>query len=416
MEVHLGDKDMREKWKYGIFLLFFYFFLLKDYVENVFGFIKYVDEIIALIAIPLFVLKISKNNYRLKILKGGYGVCIVIFLLTGFIGNILYQYQSILHVAIPDAFLCVKFWMTIYVGQFAFRGFSLDKYSKRIYFHIRLVIWIYTVLIIFDNFVTGIFTASIRYGMRSTQLFYTHPTVFSFCCVFLISILFSIRKSVAGSGKYFIWIALLMCTTLRSKAMGAALVFILIYYFVYMRKKKMQLRTLLLFIPVVFLIAWDQIVYYFFSSIQGDSARYQLLVKAVQIANDHTPFGAGFGTFGSYLSGVVYSPLYSMYEISNVNGLRVGDTSYISDSFWPMILGQAGWIGVVMMLIAIWRLYKSIQKLQPQNIEYYASGICIILYLLIASVAESAFVHPLAIPLALWLGFILSNGSFAHRN
>ena len=55
----------------------------------------------------------------------------------------------------------------------------------------------------------------------------------------------------------------------------------------------------------------------FFSSIIPDSARYQLLTKAFEIARDMFPLGAGFATFGSYYSGVYYSSVYAAYGLSN---------------------------------------------------------------------------------------------------
>ena len=43
---------------------------------------------------------------------------------------------------------------------------------------------------------------------------------------------------------------------------------------------------------------------------------------------------------------------------------------------------------------------------------FYASAISVLSYLLIASTAESAFVHPVAIPIALWLGVIMNKDTF----
>lgn len=136
-------------------------------------------------------------------------------------------------------------------------------------------------------------------------------------------------------------------------------------------------------------------------------ARYQLLVKSVEIAIDHFPFGSGFASFASYFSGVFYSPLYSIYGISNVFGLGAGGTWFVSDSFWPMILAQFGWIGLFAFCVALLILFNSVQQLHKISHAYYTSGLSILAYLVIASAAESAFVNPLAIPLAIWLGVLL---------
>ena len=95
-----------------------------------------------------------------------------------------------------------------------------------------------------------------------------------------------------------------MCSSLRSKAFAAVFVFCIIYYFVFIREKKITLKTFLIFVPVIVFMVGDQIEYYFFSDIQSDSARYQLLVTSLSIAKNSFPFGTGFGTFGSYMSAI----------------------------------------------------------------------------------------------------------------
>lgn len=166
-----------------------------------------------------------------------------------------------------------------------------------------------------------------------SELMYSHPTVFVAYCVLLSMILLAVKDYARN---YKVWLVaqlILMCTTLRSKAFAAAVAIVLICYFVFYRKKKFSFRTLILFIPLAIALGWEQIEYYFFSSIQSDSARYQLLIVSIEIAKDHFPLGSGFGTFASYYSGLSYSPLYRIYGLTNVNGLRQGATSFVSDSF-----------------------------------------------------------------------------------
>lgn len=404
-------RNNRQTKKFYLFLIFFYFFIFKDPLEQKFGLIGYADELLALLSIPLFIQDFEKKNLKIRIKHerlsaGGYGKYIVIFLLIGIISGFVFKYQTFKY-SFYDLFNCVKFWLAIYVGKRIFTGFDINKYAKRIYRHIKFITLFYLVLLILD-WQFHIFPASMRYGLRSTYLIYSVPTVFNACCMFVIMILLDIKESVSG---YIIWLSILlflMCTTLRSKAWASVAAILLICYFIFYRKKKFTFRTVILFIPVAIFIGWDQIAFYFFSSIQNDSARYQLLSKSISIAIDHFPFGSGFGTFASYYSGINYSPLYSIYGISSVTGLIEGRASFISDSFWPMILAQTGFLGTLMYIMAIIRLFQSIQQLRRLNICFYASGLSAICYLLISSIAESSFVHPTAIPIAVMLGYILS--------
>jgi hypothetical protein len=132
------------------------------------------------------------------------------------------------------------------------------------------------------------------------------------------------------------------------------------------------------------------------------------LITSFQIANDYFPFGTGLGTFASYFSTVNYSPIYFLYGLSNVNGLRLNATNFASDSFWPMIIGQSGWIGFIAYVVAVIMLFIAIQKLYKINLSFYAAALIGLIYVLIASMAEAAFVHPVVIPLAAMIGFMLS--------
>lgn len=399
---------LNSRQSYLFFLMFFYFFMLKDWIERIIGFVGYADEIIALLAIPIFILQLLKKRERIKKHSNKWTFSILISVVCGLLGNIIYRYQPFLQAALPDVLICVKFWLCIYVGQNSLARLDLNRYGKNIYNHVKALTIVYSMLIFADQFF-HIFPADIRYGLRSTQLFYGYAFVFAACCVILLTLLFVIRESISHRQFciFSIWLSILMCTTLRSRALGCAMMYWLIFYFVYIRKKKISIKSLLLFLPVVVLLGWNQIEYYFFSDIQDNSARFQLLIKSIQIANERFPIGAGFGTFGSYYSAVVYSPLYYLYGLSTVHGLIEGNAMFVSDSYWPMVLGQFGWIGLFATIIAVYLLFREIQKHRKRIPSYYSACLFILAYLLIESTSSSAFVHPLSIPMALLLGHFI---------
>lgn len=392
-----------------IYIVLFYFFIFRDYLENVVAVAQYVDEFVAALAIPLFVIELRNNNFKIKIRREGYAIWLIVFVITGLLGNVIYHYQPLFQAALPDFFLNLKFWLAIYTGSWAYRNFSVEKYSERMFAHIKFITWLFTILIV-TSWLFKIFPAEVRYGIRSTQLFFSHSTVMAAISTYIIALLMSIREHTGKKGNiYFVWWLVILCSTMRSKAWGAAMAFVLIYYFTYVRKKKIQVRTLLLFVPLIGLLGWNQIEYYFFSDIQSGSARYQLLNKSFMIMRDYFPIGTGFGTYASHYSAVIYSPLYAMYGISHIQGLTQEDASFVSDSFWPMIFAQTGVIGTLAFVMVIWKLYKKIQSVRIYSKAYYVSAFCILAYVLISSMAESAFSHTLMIPMALWLGYLLQD-------
>jgi hypothetical protein len=74
--------------------------------------------------------------------------------------------------------------------------------------------------------------------------------------------------------------------------------------------------------------------------------RNALYVGSVAIARDHLPLGAGLGRFGSHMSRESYSPVYQAYGLELVSGLQEADPVAVTDTFWPMVLGETGVIGL----------------------------------------------------------------------
>lgn len=96
-------------------------------------------------------------------------------------------------------------------------------------------------------------------------------------------------------------------------------------------------------------------------------ARTALYIRSVAIAWDHFPFGAGLGRYGSWMSRVEYSPVYEQYGLHTVPGLRPHDPRYATDTFWPMVLGELGAVGLVaygvFVMALAWNLLRGVRKL-----------------------------------------------------
>ena len=203
--------------------------------------------------------------------------------------------------------------------------------------------------------------------------------------------------------KYIGILFFVITNTLRIKTFFFIIVFLIISIYLNKTNKKITFSKIGIIVCICILIAYNQIEYYFFTS--DDIARGVLLETSIKIANDHFPFGAGFATFGSYFSAVNYSPIYLKYNIHNIHGLTKENPTFLSDSFWPMLVGQLGYIGTSFYLICIILLLIKIQKNYSFENKYeYIAKISVLAYLMISSTSESAFVNPMAISLALILG------------
>lgn len=385
-----------------IFLLIFLLFVFENPLESLWKGFGYYDELVAAFAIPLLLIKFKR--YSINTIKIVF--LLLIFVVIGLIGNIFSSIQP-LSVAIKDILLNTKFWLAMIVGEYFGRKYSVKKHACFIARTTSVLVFLFFILIILDN-LFDLFTPIYRNQFRSSHLFYYHPTHFAAICVFFVVVLFSVW-SKKKTPLVILLLLLMLCSTLRSKAIAAAVAIILIYYWSQKKNHKFKVRDVLLLIPLFVAIGWEQIYWYFFSAIKLDSARNLLLIYSIRIANDYFPFGAGFGTYASYLSGVFYSPIYDIYGLSSVNGLTRMDHSYMSDSFWPMILGQNGYFGLIIFLVILYIWIKAISCMRKYDKSFYVAGLVGASYLFISSMAESSFVNPITIPIAIWIGLLVGN-------
>ena len=80
---------------------------------------------------------------------------------------------------------------------------------------------------------------------------------------------------------------------------------------------------------------------------QAFQPRVALYAGSVAIARDEFPLGVGMGRYGSQMSREEYSPVYQRYQLHRVFGLREHRPIAVTDTFWPMVLGETGVIGFV---------------------------------------------------------------------
>lgn len=388
-------------------IIFFYCFLFQNVLQQNVWFLKYIDEIYALMFFPLLLINKRKNKFD----KNDRKILYIMLLLNviGIISTLINQYQSF-SVSIQDMLLVNKFMLSIFTTKLLFYSIFDEKYENRLLRHVKLMLIFFFVLMIMD-YALNIFdtTANFaRYGIRSIQLFYNHPTILSASVAYLLALFVLMADSKelrkVKNFKFILMSIILLLSTLRSKAFGYALIVILLYYITIFRNKKISLKSILVIGMVSIWLVFDQISFYFIDNSEN-SARAMLLVKSFTIATDFFPIGTGFATYGSYFSGLYYSKVYNEYGLSGIIGLSRSDSSYISDAFWPMIIGQFGYLGLILFVMFIIAIFKKIQKIEVSQ-GCYLAGILILSYLLVSSTAEAAFVHTIAIPLAFALGLV----------
>lgn len=158
--------------------------------------------------------------------------------------------------------------------------------------------------------------------------------------------------------------------------------------------KKVRLRNLFGAIIICMLMFVSYIIYFpehfmrYFSDDEGNQARTALNLTGIEIAKDYFPFGVGFGKFGSPISQQYESEVYYQYGINNVYGLSYEHNSaFMSDTFWPMLLGETGLIGTLIYIFILFTVFSPFVKKYIHNT--IDLRVCLVVSLLIFNLISS---------------------------
>ena len=197
--------------------------------------------------------------------------------------------------------------------------------------------------------------------------------------------------------------------TLRGKAIAGGAVYALLVYFVLIRKKRMRVWHFLIVGAVALVIGWEQLQYYY-AELEGQSARSVLTLTSLEIMKDYFPIGTGFATYASAAAAEHYSPVYVQYGFMYIHELGGNSrgSGFFSDTFWPIIIGQTGVVGMLFYVSALASLMRRVMSIRKVDECAYVMGIFVFIYLFISSTSESAFHNPLAVPLAALLGYVFT--------
>lgn len=365
-------------------------FMFQEAIVKFFDPITYMDEALALAFFAYYMM----SMFRRRINKTDMFILGVIFCLCalGFAGNGATRLQDDLKHQLRDAFNIFKFVM-ILLG--AYRYF--DNYTtKRYLIHyvavaLKLLISVGFVFMLL-NFVADIgMHTDIRHGMRTYQfIFIRVGSLYNSCMLWLVILT---AEKYCNRPKYngiFILMTLaIMVSTLRSRALAFVVVYAVVYYLLLINtgKKHWWLYGAITAVALL-LIGKNQFEFYF----SGDtSARSVLLRYGIVVARSYFPLGAGFATYGTAVARDTNAKLYGIFGFNQYWGLgKSGRSGFLTDNYWPAIMGEFGFIGLGLMAILLGLVILKLLKTTDND----HSRVCILFImgsLLLASIATSSF-------------------------
>lgn len=229
----------------------------------------------------------------------------------------------------------------------------------------KVMIAIATIFCIINAFINIGMSASVRFGIRNYVFIFKMSHVFNSVMYLMLGIIICDKRiNEKTKIKYYLATCFCVCFTLKGPALiFSALSFILSYYF--LKKKKIDLKTIVLLFFIVFLLGYYQITEYLLDS---TSPRFKFYFYGFLTAIKYFPFGSGFATFGSDMASRNYSKLYLEYGFDKMWGMNQKDGWFLSDNGYAMYVAQNGFVGAVLFLSIFVIIFIAINKRKDDNL------------------------------------------------
>lgn len=379
-------------------------------------FLGYYDEFFTLTTSVLMIYSIGLN-YRVKLYKEE----VVIFWLLVFIGVwgslssylSFVKYQTELKAIFSDVIVFYKAFIAYFGVRILKESIASNYILTKISYYSEIIFYLLFVLLAID-FIYDIFPKNNRFGFKAYELYFTHPSRYSFAFSFIFIMLFT--KYYIIKKHFLILILLVGLLSFRVKYFGFVLIaFTYFYLRPYIRRipKKHLLLYLIIMGIGLFIIFQEQIEFYFsLNKVGGGWSRAIVLITSFEIATDFFPFGTGFGTFAGYYSGKYYSWVYNLYEIDKVWGISQKNPSFVADQYWPMIIGQFGYPGLVAFILIIYfyikLFFEKFKSLTHRNSTTVVPALLGFSLLILDSSSDAIFSQYRAVVIFVIMGLILN--------
>ena len=386
---------MTKKASTVVWTILLFLFIFHSVLENTMHVFRFFDEIVALLSLPLAVYDYLKNKRAkgLKVAKTKKAELILLaaFLLCGLVGNVLYKFQP-LWVVVFSAILAAKFFMILLSAGYIQKLLRVNlEEQEPIIYGISISWFLYYVLSLLLPDILRV------------------PEAWDICAK--SSILFALLVFCEHKKEWVYRVCLLLMLAMlfmsgKEKAYGAILVFGLFYYLIVHRKMQTKVRYIFYMAIPIAILAWDKIYYYYVEG-NGRYAKSIMTSTSIKIAKDYFPIGTGFGTFGSNYAKVAYSPVYYLYGIAENSQLGVESRQYLTDVFWPILLGETGILGTVIYCGLIILLFVQIQRVFFYHKKKYLLLIFMYVFMLMTTFTEAGFMQPMVMVFAYIMGMVL---------
>lgn len=403
--------------------ILFLFVIFVGVVEFRIPGLNYWDEVM-LVAVSLYCI-LKKGKLLIRKVNLEKWMILVVFIIAGIAGNILHPNLQDSGIAIIKDIIAVLKFPVLTIIMFVDRG---EKKQTKI-IHEAATISRYTInlmlfIAIIGCFINiGVYQNEIRF-VKCYQFFFSHPTFMVSSLVMMATVLLAdgIKKNccslfaiafllfLSGRVKGYIMILLIFLIFVIQPSM------IKVMFYSIKDKIKIKKRYMVPITSVIIILGYflgkEKIDLYLYWGLTA--ARPALYIIGIQLVKDFFPFGSGFGTFASSISGEYYSNVYRIYHIDDVNGMTKDNISYIGDTYPPYVYGQFGITGTFAYVSLLIQIFKD-QFQKQKSYNRIIAFLFIWVYALVASTAETYFTNSSAVQFAVVLSVFIGSERITVR-
>lgn len=390
-----------------------FFFAFERVIISYIPIAGYIDELFVIISCAIAVYTAFMESQRYTAGEIAALILTGLVIVVGILGNCASGIMQNPFLIAVDIISTVKVIIAYYwIIGFRMSTDDWDDVIRLLAKWIRAAVMLMFVLFVMAYVLKLPLLGEVRYGIKSYRFLFNNPGNFSKLFYFIVPLLTAdLQYGNTVYKKVMLGIALLIWfMTMRSRAIAFVACYLLFaFWYFYIKEKHIKKVNIVYVIPIgviCLLLGWRQLIFYFTNETQTRSA---LLRYGVVTMKEYFPIGSGFGTYASDIAKTHYSPLYTQYGFLNIYGMGKTHTNFLNDNYWPMIMGQFGIIGTILVIAILVLLYREMIKNVLKNRYLYLSALCMTAFLVISSIASKSYSEFSMIPI------FMIHGIFVQR-
>jgi hypothetical protein len=390
-------------------------------------YIGYIDEIIALYAMAFVLRNFNEviSNQSLRLYTFIYLAYVFAGILSSVFGDVYFM-QALLQGVLDLKFYIVTTYCALLFGRAGGKIFE-NTLIVLVFLNIPFIAWQLLSSTSYDY----VFSAGAHTGLMYTDSgdelnraagIYWHPGILGAMSALTLGHFFfkttMIKKAPA---KLYIAVILIsifeLFSTLSRGEIGACLIALLLVYLYIIKSVLVKfvvggsaILFFILYVSIYPKMVYKSLAEVGFSELTWETTPRALLMhSALDIADERLPLGAGLGSFGGLSADIFDSDLYYKYNLSRE--WWFGERLFLKDTYWPKIVAESGYLGVVLLLLFIFFPVFAARRTRADFYKVYS--LYAILVLFIISFSSPVYNAPLYVFTAsFYLGSLLSTREY----